>query len=360
MRFDLNPYELTRSGIDCAGEVAFELELGGETCQFRRAHDSFDLFPYFRFASNPEEHFLLARLNFWSRGRDAQPVELRPAQYPIARFAEDNSGLKTQCQRAFELNAWGRYFCLNADLSCVQSAAEVSAAKWSIFLLANGLGVLDNLAYNRKSATGFKGWNSMAPFRWYAEPAPTVLRGGTTAQWLEWLEEALRIPESTIAFAHELADKSEDEAAFRCAYWVKGSREEWENVTRWILHTETSLWGNRSQGQTVKWSYQLTEAGEAPRQEGGSLNRSGERGGNFTHERAIKRLQIISQYFSPFLDPFLINRHLSVEYHRHHMKFLRVTVSAPSAHEQLEAALSLRDWARGRFSPGELAVLCQL
>lgn len=358
MNFDLLPCELPSEGIACEGEVAFELNFGGQVCQFRRAENRFNLYPYFRFKDAPDEHFLLARLDFWSRGRGSHPVELRPAEYPITRFAKDDSGLREECQQAFEMNAWGRYFCLNADLNGVQNPAEVAQAKWNVFLLANGQGVLDNLPHNREIDIGFKGWNSTAPFRWHHGAAPEILRAGTASVWLEWFQEESRNPESTIAFAHELAGHTEDEAALRCAYWVNGNRQEWEKVSRWILHTESSLWENSSEGETVQWSYQLTEAGEAPQQEGGFLARTGQQKGLFTHDPASRRLQRANQYFSPFLDPFLINRHLSIEHHRHHMKFLRVSASAPSAHERLEAALNLKVWARSKFSPSEIELLC--
>lgn len=360
MKFDLHPWELASPGIEPEGEVSFALKIGGESCQFRRAEAVSELFPYFRFQDASEEHFLLARLDFWSHGRGSQPIELRPAQYPVARFAKDDSGLREECQQALEMNAWGRYFCLGADLGLVEDAAEVGQAKWSVFLLANGQGVIDNLAHNRRSSIGFKGWNSIAPFRWHDGGAPEILRDGTASEWLAWLVGEVRQPESPIAFAQKLAEKSEDEAALRCAYWVNGSRQEWQDVARWVLQTESSLWEGIAEGETIQWSYQLTEAGEAPRQESGFLIRSGERSSHLVHERALKRLQSANGYFSPFLDPFLINRHLCVEHHRHHMKFLRVVASYPSAHERLEAALNLKEWARGKLSADEVKILCGL
>lgn len=174
----------------------------------------------------------------------------------------------------------------------------------------------------------------------------------------------MRNTDSTVRFARDLARQNEDEATFCCTRWNKGSRREWEDVSRWIIQSEVSLWQEHEDLEDedyidnfLGWCWPVSKSHAPQHQVNGFLFC---KYGNCYHEHVTQRLRMASGFFEPVSDADLIERHLCVEYHSNVNMGIQVKVYAPSAHERLEAALNLRAWAQGKFSPEEIEVICGL
>jgi hypothetical protein len=355
VKFDLYPWELKLSPLECEGEVDSELEIDGEICQIRHIRSHSSSWPYFRFLNAPEEHFMLANFIVSDTCLRWEPLGYNNDRFPQV--------MEHSFKSAFEVHTWGRYFWLRPDLSCVQNISEYFESVWNIFLLANGQGTF--VGFRNASSNGSKSmsWNSVIPFQWSQGPSPEILRARTNSQWIEWLQGEIGKPESSIRFAHDFAGLSSDEARLRFTVWRHGNLQEWEEVIRWVLQSESPLQKDVPISRKTHWAWPLVAKEGVEQGKHGTLNRFGEDGHRFSSDRrdilTSQRLQIVSCYFAPALDLELLERRLAIEYHPRPL-YLGVSTLAPSAHERLEAALNLKAWARGKFPPSEIEVLCEL
>lgn len=135
--------------------------------------------------------------------------------------------------------------------------------------------------------------------------------------------------------------------------WINGSRQELENLTRAMAHSDTQFWGEHSFWAT---NYQLFADGK-------SKVHSLRGRGLFTTmppPRIVRLGQIFLDYnrshlqrpplLPPLLPPLTPARGFSPDGDA----FLHLRFSAPSQHEKLEAHLLLRTWLQDKISAQEI------
>lgn len=222
---------------------------------------------------------------------------------------------------------------------------ELECAKpWRAFVAANGSGCW--LALREEDL-----WDETDPFR---------LAMGQNASLLDWSAREVRTlllqdlarPQSDARFALDWAHLTQTEQEDRSLCVRQGSVWQLRDLLSCALLIEREV-----QKRDALWSWEV----EPEEREWSGLN--------WSHPDSMAewvpvplRLrawkQEILAHFGPDINADLRRRHVCVAKSTGNYSFLmRIEVQTPTHHERLEAALRLRDWARGKIAPRKLQLL---
>ena len=236
---------------------------------------------------------------------------------------------------ALEQRRIGRIFYLNDE-----GKIELQNPQWLLFLGVGGSGSWTPLKHeNGKWDGAFP-----TPFRWadktrHDETAILAALQKPATTWLDWSREELKNPDSPLGFARAWAGLEWEEQKARLSGLTAENEREYRTGVRRVLWAQRELW---AQNEPVEWY--LNPNG------GVNLYVFDETEDFQTPPRVENWAKLLFQSYVRALTPEQIVAHVVLKeaqaYQDHILEF---ETDPPTAHEQLEAHLELREWIQTHF-----------
>lgn len=207
------------------------------------------------------------------------------------------------------------------------------------------------------SSQGRELFENTAPFRLPLKKRQSLF-DFSASQVRELLEAELARSNSDVHFARHWFEMNNEDRQLRAVRTQRGSMTDLHSLLRAVIRLEIE---KLAPGHESVWCVSLAE--------GRSSSQSRPVGNPYGFEVLLSlRLRmwerLLLGFFEPSLDGALLARHRCVRRWRENLAdragrytLFEVPTLFPSHHERLEAALQLRDWARGKIAPRKLKLL---
>ncbi len=355
MSFVLQSWELWKAEqspepLDTPEFYQCEAQFGGETFQIRAVWMMEEYFGItFCRSYQPKVHYVLARLSDQNGVKTASPdLAVRPS-IALSGQPFDEYTLLSQFSEAMKYGAWGRYFSIRKDFCLIQDESERGLVGWNCFFLADGRAELQRVNFDSPCV-------ATAKFQLPSLDAIEVMNLVSEVEISAWISHQLEDETNELRKARDFAVLSPRAAKDFCLRWHHGDRDQYQNVVGWVLASQPQLWPSGKEAINVGAFQNFVERDAEPRLSwlygGRGTYYSGEEA-----DKAIRRLALIRDYFRPHIAPHLAKQLTGQFWLRYHHS-IGIGCTHPTAHERIEAILSLREWAQDKFSPAEIEVLC--
>ena len=199
------------------------------------------------------------------------------------------------------------------------------------------------------------------------------------AQIGRWMRGELKRPDSDVRFAFGWLGLTESERQSLVFGISPDQLEQMKRLMRYVLHSDkllqNELWSNPEYSQygNCAWTINCPDSSSENSRSLASLMLADEiYSENYEPhfhgydeddylqmmpERFAKWRRIFTRHFGPFSDEETLRRIYNI--HDYGAKSIRVTAKMPTAHEQLESVVALREWFCNVYAPREFADLME-
>ena len=157
--------------------------------------------------------------------------------------------------------------------------------------------------------------------------------------------DAMQNAETSLGFASQWSQLSREEQMRRAICFCNGTLEELERLVAAVALLDPAL-----KEQSCQAFFYVDATFILGRRTFAQFERAA------PNARRRRWAFYFGRYFAPHLDPFLKERHLCIK-HSYISTLVSLSLSPPTQHERLEAALTLRDWAKDKIPEREARLL---
>ena len=271
--------------------------------------------------------------------------EFTPNEWSAEYASLDATSLRNRFDRTMSQGSWGRMFQFSADLKPIDAATPPPRYGAAVCLRADGKGCWmsspdPNAPQFALGAAHFR--HGLSAFQLLTWPS---------ARLISHLQTGVAAADDDIGFAHRLLLLRQPQVVLRAYRFARGDSAQWENI---LSATLRANWIWPPEIQKIRWlaMVEQTYQGRVTQQ---AFHRCYfEQATNFHYDSLPQygaleeQLTRAQNYFAPWIDFEFCGRHeqLAQLMSRPHRRHMEIEIGAPTAHQQLEAMLTLREfWA---------------